>query len=288
MGLNNPSPDSTFLSTLFANLPTNDGDVHITVDTHLTADLFPVSLLIDAGVTLFTDNCRIYCLGTITNNGTISNAGYDGNNGTASAGGTAPSPPTIRTLYYGKQGRNGRFNGQNGLVGSDSIYSLGVNGAPGANAVVHTGGSAGTSTPLPANLTLFSYFYFHFSIPDILAANMWTIWPNAGSGSGAADAGAAGSGASGNAGGIVFICTTRLINNGTITAAGGAAGDPYDDTVTPVGGSAGGAGGLIIIYALILIVGTLSVAGGSSSSGVNGGAAAASASDGYIFTSYNF
>ena len=271
MPIYNPLPNNTFLPNLFSQLPSNAGNVHISVNTHLTSDLYCITLIIDAGITLFTDNWRIYCLTSLVNNGTISNNGTNGNNGTAIAGGSQANNPVNRTLRQGQNGRAGVINGLNGLSGSNLTSVIGRQGANGGDAIVQTSGLAGTPTFMVFDILGISAMLQSFYINSIISASIVNAYPNTASGSGGADAGAAGSGSAGCGAGIVFIYANTITNNGSINTIGGNAGSPFNNGVTPVGGSGGGAGGIIILIAKTIVEGTLDTTEGNGSNGVNGG-----------------
>lgn len=286
MPLFNPKPGSTFLATLFSKLPTPATDRHITVNTHLTSDLFAISLTIDAGITLFTDNYRIFVLTKLTNNGTISNIGGNGGNGTALAGGSAGINPNDKIFVAGTQGNNGVFNNNNGNAGFPGDSCIGMLGSDGGTALVKSGGLGGPANRHQLSMTWLNAIASLTDISFILAHSTIDLQTNGGAGSGAADLGNAGSGGSGASGGFIAIYATVLINIGTITAKGGNAGSSFDDGITPVGGSAGGNGGIIILFTNTLTSGTLNVTPGNFSIGVHGADSGQPAADGYIYLNY--
>lgn len=269
--LNNPKTANNFLASLFAALPTPAQDIHITADTHLAQDLFAISLIIDAGVTLFTDNYRIYVLTSLINNGTISNIGANGTNGTAITPGTGGINPPDAYFLAGIAGQDGVLGGNNGLSASNPTNVILRYGGGGGNAGAFLGGTIATGTPPPFNIRSLFDIMHSFSIQDIIEGSITQFNVAVGSGSGAADVGAASSGGSGASGGIILINCISLINNGTITVHGGNAGLPFNNGVTAVGGSGSGAGGLIITISNLLTVGTLDTLAGTKSNGVNTG-----------------
>lgn len=286
--INNPSPPSTFLTSLFNIKPTNDGHKHYIANTTLTADLFALSIIIDAGVTLKTDNYRIYCLGSLTNAGIISNDGSPGTNGTAIAGGTGGINSPSHSLRQGINGVDGVLGGNNGNAGTDRTDCFGAHGGIGGNAAPFIGGASGIATPMPLTLDFFSRLQRPFDIPSAIAGTSQALFPNAGSASGASNSSVAGSGGSGAGGGIIHIVAASIYNTGIIRSLGGNAGSPFDDGALAVGGSSGGSGGLIFLYSKIIAIGTISVQYGVSSLGVNGGTVGGSFRSGYSFFSYNF
>lgn len=282
MSIFNVTPINLFLRSLFQTKPIINANY--TVDTNLTSDLFCNSLYVAPGVTLRTNNWRIFCLNSVINAGTISNTGTPGNNGTALAGGAAPTNPATGPLLPGCNGVAGVFNGSNGVDGIGKTSVMGATGSAGGAAGAFTGGLIGTSTLHSANAYFLKLLLQTFDKSTILAGTTLSLVPNSGSGSGAAAAGAAGSGSSGCAGGIIMIFAQTIINTGTITAQGGLAGSPFNDAATAVGGSGGGAGGLIVLGATNLTIGTTNVSRGNQTAGVNTGTPGGTASAGQLLS----
>lgn len=285
MSIFNPKPGNTFLANLFAALPTPPGNVIITANTNLTSDMFAISLTVNAGATLYTDNCRIYVLTSLTNNGTISNVGNNGGNGSNIAGGLAGENPMSITLPDGAIGKNGVFNGSNGLSDPGASRVLGGSGTNGGNAGAFTGGIAGPTTPPHADAYSINELLRSFDIQSILLSNQISLIINTTSCSGAAAAGAAGSGGSGAGGGAIFIAAHTLTNNGLITVRGGNAGSPFNNGITAVGGSASGCGGIIALFTYRIIKGNLNTLAGTPSIGVNGGTNGQTGNSGFTIIS---
>ncbi len=67
----------------------SDGAVTISVNTTLTKDMYYSSLTINAGITLIPNGKKIFCSGTLTNNGIIDASGGNGGAASSGVGGTA-------------------------------------------------------------------------------------------------------------------------------------------------------------------------------------------------------
>ena len=134
----------------------SDGAVTISVDTTLTGDKYYSSLTVNNGVTLNTGSCRIFCSGTVTNNGTISRTGNTGGNGgvgegtPGTSGGTAGAAGAALAAGYMPAGSPGKAggvggtanpagDGLTGTAGDNVTNSLGATSVAGV-----TGGTGGT------------------------------------------------------------------------------------------------------------------------------------------------
>lgn len=86
----------------------SDGVGAIAGPTTLTRDMYYSSLIIDAGITLTPGGFRIFCTGTLTNNGIIDASGGAGGNGGAGGAGAAGVPTASGALASGQAGQIGR------------------------------------------------------------------------------------------------------------------------------------------------------------------------------------
>lgn len=268
--LYNPKPGSSFLPALFAAIPTPATDVHITADTTLSADLFCISLVVDAGITLSTNNRRIFCLGAVLNNGTIANNGGAGGAGTAIAGGAAGSNSVGGALPRGLAGGAGKIGAFNGGNAASCANYLGYTPKNGGSTGLHTGGTGTAFSTAIINGFTFYMLTNIFSIPYILSGGSLAFTPGGGGGGGAADVNDTGSGGGGAGGGHVFIVCSTLLNSGLISANGGDGGNAFQLGPSPAGGGASGNGGIIFLCASSLSAGVTSVLGGNPGLGING------------------
>ena len=232
----------------------------------LTTDVFATSLTINAGVTLNTADFRVFCTGTVTNNGTMT-MGPAGN-AAGAAGGTAwtthgffeaPIAGATGTTIAGTQTAQSDW----GAIGT---------GASGAGGSGTSGAGGGQNSPIFGT----NGFPAVQRMPNPYINNMtWgshgAFQPAGGSGgsSGAGD-GVNSGGGGGAGGGIMAIFAYALVNTGTISVAGGNGGTPPAGNC---GGGGGGAGGVFVAYTLAAWTntGTITAAGGSPGAGVGTG-----------------
>ena len=133
----------------------SDGDVLLTPAageagyTTLTRDMVYHSLtLAPGGVTLFTNNFRIYCQTTIVNNGTITvrtDVNQNGGNANGADGGTGGVPRASGSLQGGTAGGD---HGHPGKPGAAGTGFGGVGGAGGSSGPI-PGGAGGALTAPP-------------------------------------------------------------------------------------------------------------------------------------------
>lgn len=290
-----------------------DGDVTISVDTTLSRDMFYHNLTVINGVTLNTLGYKVYCSGTLTNNGIISVAGGAGGRGgdasgvTGGVGGTAGVANGGTAGVAGGAGGSSGGSGTNGTNGTSVNPSLGVNGVaggagnngsdggPGNHGL---GGSAGTATAetvkallegdygnLTANAEVAKNLYIYLYGSTSGTALSTSAGSAGGGGGGATSSGGLGGGGGGGggaSGGKITIVASSIVNTGRITATGGAGGAGGDSSSVSSGGGGGGGGGsggvIFLIYKTLTDTGTITVAGGaggalSSSGGIGGGSA---------------
>ena len=103
----------------------SDGDVIISGNTTLTRDMHYTNLTVDSGFTISTAGFRIFCTGTLINNGTIikgGGSGGNGGNGVGAVGGTGG------TGGYAAIGVTVPGGGSAGATGGDGDDSLGQDG----------------------------------------------------------------------------------------------------------------------------------------------------------------
>lgn len=241
----------------------------------LARDIFLASSKINSGVTIITNGFKIYCNGTLTNDGTIS---FNGNaglaNGTAGAALTS-SNSTINNTSGALGLAGGAGNTGAGTAGSNSPRTLaGAGGAGGAGS--SGGGGAGT-------ITAFAVAFGSIrSQPQSLIASAMNGFNagflNCSGGSGGGGGGGDGTvhgGGGGSGGGLIVLNVYLFSGTGLINAIGGAGGSPTSGT--NAGGGGGGGGGVIWVNSDSVISGsitgqTLSVAGGALGTGFGSGA----------------
>lgn len=231
----------------------------------MVRDIFCTSITINSGVTLKTGGYRIFCAGTVTNNGTI---GIGGNAGgaTGTAGGSGPGG----TLGGGKAGGAGATG--NGSAGTNAATSPGCGaGGAGGGSGANTGGGGGTSGN---SANTFFYRTQPGGVSFISAGALSAYQGAAGGGGGAGDGTNSGGGGGGGGPNIMIAAYTVNNGSGSILANGGAGGTP---TAGNTGGGGGGGGGVIIVYTLSAwTAGTTNVAGGAAGghagTGVSGNA----------------
>lgn len=278
----NSSAGGTFADGTFGDGSTGsatlDGTTSYTSWTTLSggsytmkADAFLTSLTVNSGVTLNTAGYRIFCAGTVTNNGVIANNGAAG-----SAGGTAGSGPnsTPLTSSPGSAGNTG--NGTAGVNTPGNALGSGASGAGGAG----SSGTAGAAASA-ANSATWPYRTPAAILAGSVGWNGAVKQPAGGCGGGGGGGDGTNHGGGGGAGGgIVALIAQAVVNNGTISAAGGNGGTP---TAGNCGGGGPGGGGLILAYTLSAwTAGTTSVAAGTAGSGVGTGAAGTAGSSGSV------
>jgi hypothetical protein len=244
----------------------------------LTRDVQAASLTINNGVTLATAQCRVFCTGTITNNGTISAAG---NNAAAGAAGGSLASHAFVGGRGGGAGGTG-VSGAGGNGGAVNYGAAGGAGGAGTAGAAGAGGTAGTSSAIfAAHIGTLPFSVIAGTVA--YAGQNNSVEFGAGGGGGGSDVAANAGGGGGGGGGTIALFAAAVVNNGTITAAGGngAAG-----TGGNAGGGGGGAGGAILAYTLTAwTAGTTSVAGGTAGAGSGTGSGGSNGGAGLVLNS---
>lgn len=251
----------------------SDGNVTISSNTTLTADMYYNDLTVNNGVLLNSGGYRIFVKGTLTNNGTIhrnGNAGTDGTGGAAgSAGGAAGSAGTggaaladgsVKGTAAGVDGKNGvagvtfSNNGNSGIGGgsgtdvnkslSPSNGNIGSDGGKGGNAV--TGGTSTGGAKGSGGVAGVKTGTIYNTIKNATAAYLlYDFVPSGEQLKAAPINGGAGSGGSG---------ACRRSSGTSAGNSGGSGGS----------GGSGSNGGIIAIFAKVIINnGTISANGGN-------------------------
>ncbi len=204
----------------------------------LARDIFPSSMTVNSGVTIKTNGVRIYCTGTITNNGIIQN------NGNAAANNTAGAATTTTNILGSGQagGAGGGTGGSTVAVAASAGGSGGVGGISGAGNAAGTVG--GATAPTAANGGASVFHSFNTANTGFIL-NTTVLKINGGTGgSGGGGAAANTGGGGGGGGGVVLINAWKIANNNTISANGGAGGN---GTGANAGSGGGGGGGLVLL-----------------------------------------
>lgn len=251
----------------------------------LTRDVFlNTGSTINSGIDIITAGFRLFCQGTLINNGTIhwdGNAGVSNTNGAAlsGAGGSINTSATVGAAG-GAGGVNGGSNG--GTQAAASYGGAGPAGGAGASA----GGTSGTVVAPTATMGTIR------DAPQAILGALITgagaiqaIFGGGGGGGGGGDATHAGGGGGGG-GGIVIVTAGNITGTGSIHARGGAGGNAAASGTNSGGGSGGGGGVVIVVAANVNVTAgniagqTIDAAGGAlgthlGASGVDGTAGAA-------------
>lgn len=241
---------------------TKAGSVYV-----LQRDVFFTNLTINAGVTLWMGGWRLFCTGTLTNNGTITQQGMDGvtdNLGTVQQPGLPTATNTLTT------NRGTSASGTTVGAGGGGSLAAGGGGRGGTGGTGGSGSGGINNTP-PA---------FSVALWKSIVLPIFPTTPNGGSGGGGGGNVAPNRGGQGgNGGGVVLVYSRSIINNGTISTRGG---NGSVGTSGNVGGGAGGGGGLVILYTTVAMTGTgtINVAGGTGAAGLGTGTAGSDGSPG--------
>lgn len=235
----------------------------------LPYDILAHNITINTGVTVITNGYRIFCTGTLTNNGTIHCGGSNATSSAAGANGAANNYGIV-----GIVGSAGNITGATTqpATASDTLGGQGGSGGAGSSG---TSGACGTYTQVTST-------NFMRSMPSLLTgkppngANRLCGQGGRGGGGDATNSGGGG----GGGGGAVFIAAYTVAGTGTIHAKGGTGFSPVTGNC---GGGGGGGGGLVVIISTSVsasaITGqTIQVTSGLGGSGVGTGAAGTSGS----------
>lgn len=245
----------------------------------LARDIYLASSTINNGVTIKTNGYRIFCNGTLTNNGTIQWNGNAASGATAGAALTNTSS-SINVLTGasapGTAGATGGTGvGPNGSATSATRTNYGGQGGSGG-AGVSAGGSGGSkSTNNVSYGTIRGFPYCMMGCTIDGNETTHTTQGGTGGGAGGGDGTNTGGGGGGGAG-MVIVAAFLFAGTGTIQAKGGAGGN---SSAGNTGGGGGGGGGYIVVVSRSVSGGaitgqTIDVSGGAqgtkTGTGVNG------------------
>ena len=245
----------------------------------LNRDIYMDSSTINSGVSIISNGFKIFCNGTLTNNGTIQ---WNGNAGTALGVAGAEISNVSSSFWTGASGSNGG-NGNLGAGSNSSVSPTTPLGGRGGNGGLGSSGAGGNGLALsavdPSKGTFKSIV--QASTLSLFLNNVSTYGACGGGGAGGGGGDGVNKGGGGGSGaGVVGVYAYFIAGIGTISAIGGAGGST---TLGNTGGGGGGGGGFIVIISRSAISGavagqTISVAGGAggtkTGTGVNGVAGA--------------
>lgn len=198
----------------------------------LTRDLVLASSTINNGVSLNCKNFRVFCNGTLTNNGTIHANGGDGS---GVGGGSSNNSGSLGTANNHTGGSGG--NPGAGSAGTNASTTLGGAGGAGGSGPGGAGGAAGTAGAPGVQGGSMRTFPNALVLNSAGLANGATpIRAGAGGGGGAGDGVSSAGGGGGGGGGLLVVAAFKFAGTGSIRARGGAG-------ATQAGGNRGGGGG---------------------------------------------
>ena len=228
-----------------------------------TRDTFFVDLTVNAGITLNTQNYRVFGRGTLTNNGHIS---CDGNSATSSTGSSSRSPGSLTSGGSGGNGGSvGSTNGSNGQTASSGqAYVGGAGGIGGAGVYGPGGGSSstgGSGSTVGLAGTAGNYRSLIAALSGVAfgiasgSPSLTALGGGGGGGGGYGDDGtginASNGGGGGAGGGVMALLFYNIVNNGVISVDGGDGAPPQIATGTGsanAGAGAGGGGGMMWLF----------------------------------------
>lgn len=253
----------------------------------LTRDIFLGSSTINNGVTIITNGFRIFCQGTLTNNGSIVWNGTNGGNGSAGTGGTGGArlnSTTSSFLTSAGSSAGGGGGGTSGAGGAGtnvtfpSLSGTGGHGGAGTSAAGGVGGTLTAPTAIDGSIRAlpFAAVGAFFTQGASAPVQAWSgTFGGSGGGGGGGDT-TNGGGGGGAGGGVVIILAKAFAGTGTIAANGGTGGNA---TAGNCGGGSGGGGGTVIVVSGSVSAGaitgqTITASGGTAGTdhGTGGGA----------------
>jgi hypothetical protein len=243
----------------------SDGDVTISSNTTLSANMMYNNLTISSGIALNTGSFLVFVKGTLTL-GPGAFIRRDGSNASGTAGGSG-----VSQQVYG-----GSVNGANtsAIAGTSITNSVGGSGGAGGGANSANGGHGGVSTPPAANNggLVNRAHLFTLTTGLVINSDVQRFQGGAGGGSGRTGTTPSGSAGGGGGGGGILVVFARevVVSSGaaTISANGGNGAN----AVTHGGGGGGGGGGLCVVVSAKSQPAGLTV---SANGGLGGAAAGA-------------
>jgi hypothetical protein len=267
-------------STTVAGATLSSGVYTMTRDVYLGG-----GTAINTGVTIKTAGFRIFCQGTLINNGTIDSSG---NASVANAAGAALSySGTVSNTTVGAAGAAGSTT--TGSAGSSSATNSigGAGGAGGSNVSGPNAGAAGGTVTAPLGTVQGPYTVQLAVLARVLGTTAYALLQGGAGGGGGGGDGTNLSGGGGGGGGIVVVVAQTITGTGVIQANGGAGG-AANATGTPSGGGGGGGGAVIVVSRSIVsqaVNGTSTATlSGQTIQALGGAAGAAGAGGGVVGT----
>lgn len=267
----------------------SDGAVIISVNTTLSRTQMYTNLTVNTATTLTPAGFKIFCSGTLLNNGTIVWNGTNGGNASGATGGAAGTALTTNDLGGSGSGGAGTTGttavGAGGGVGGNGMNGgAGTAGATGGTGAAGPAGASGGGGSAVARPTFFLTQHL-LSGNTIVLGGGGSRGSGSGSGDGVTNPGGGGGG-SGAGGGVIMIWCQTLNNAGTIQANGGNGGTGGSVAVGNVGGGAGGCGGgggyIFLVYDVLTALGTVQVNAGSIGTGGTGNGGGTSGANGNV------
>jgi hypothetical protein len=236
----------------------------------MSRDALTTALTINAGITVVCAGYRIFCQGTMVNNGAIR---ADGNSATSSTGAAASTPRSIGT---GAKGGNG--NAGPGSAGNIGGFGVGTGGA-GGNGTAGNAGAAAVSPQSAQNWMLRSGHGVVTGVIGYAGAAAAILGGSGGSGGGGDSTNKGGGGGTG--GSLIAILARTFTNTGTLSASGG---NGFSPTIGNCGGGGGGGGGAILAFTInpATNTGTTAVTGGLGATGCGTGTIGANGTAGTV------
>lgn len=230
---------------------------------YLFKDMNYINLTVGGSYILYPLNNRIYCTGTLTNNGTIcadGNNGQDGVSGVSSTGGTCAA----MTTGQGSGGSVGTFLARGGVPEIAQVCSGMLSGGSGgiSSTVSSVGGVPLICSGKPRIVS-----------QDVRETMVCTLQLSSSGGGGGASSGNSVGGGGAAGAGTIWIASRNFNNLGKLSANGGNGGNGYGDPGGNGGGGGGaGSGGLVVLaFDYLLNLGKISMNGGRG--GIKGSAA---------------
>ena len=295
-------------SGIFSYGDGSDGNVTISANTSLSADMYYNNLTVDSAAVLNPAGFRIFVKDTLTLSG---NAKISRNGSNGGSGGTSLADGYLKGAAASGAGGAGQVNGP-GLAGGAGVSvtnALGSGGPAGqaggdSTGTVRAGGAGGAaSSATVSNVKLIANWHLA-TLLDVSSTGATVKFTNSGSAGGGGgggdaligEAGGTGGGGGGN-GGIVAIYARSIViaSGSSITANAGNGGDGSNGNDGGGGfkngnggGGAGGNGGVIILAYNSLtnngsLTATLGTGGSGGGAGGTGQTSATSGSSGVIY-----
>ena len=208
----------------------------------LLTDVFPTTMVINAGISLLHAGFAIHAQTSIVNAGSwFGNIGVNGQTGVAGgAGGPAAPYGTCGGSFAGGAGAASGANaaGGAGTASTNTYAQAGVAGAGGGDGT-HAGGAAGAKSGLNNRSLSQPAVSTGFAPNGATPSVMVQIEGGPGAGGGAST-GTGQGGGGGSSAGVAIVAAPTITNTGTMTSPGGAGGNA---TAAGGGNVAGGGGG---------------------------------------------